>query len=119
MTTRVFVYGSLRRGERANGFLADAMFVGLARTVPGFTLYDLGAFPAMVQTGEGSVLGELYDVDDATLARLDRYEGHPHFYLRQPITLEHGGRAEAYLLQVDQVCGTAIVCEGDWRARTG
>jgi gamma-glutamylaminecyclotransferase len=117
MTTRIFVYGSLRRGERANGLLADATFVGEARTAVGFTLYDLGSFPGVVRCGDRAVLGELYEVDDATLERLDRYEGHPHFYLRQAIDLEGGARAETYLLRKEQVRGGDVVLSGDWFAR--
>jgi gamma-glutamylaminecyclotransferase len=117
MTTRLLVYGSLRRGERANGFMDGAIFVSLARSAPGWTLYDLGAFPGLVRTGEGTVLGEIYDVDDELLVRLDRYEGTPRFYRREAIELEDGGSAQTYTLRADQVGGCAVVRGGDWCAR--
>jgi len=43
-----------------------------------------------------TVYGEIYHVDDEFLARLDRFEGHPHLYQRDVITItiisdtEHG-----------------------------
>jgi gamma-glutamylaminecyclotransferase len=117
MNTRLLVYGSLRRGERANRFLADATFVGVARTAPGCMLYDLGAFPGLVHGGEGAVLGELYDVDDDLLARLDRYEGTPNFYRRELVELEDGSSAQTYTLRLEQVRGCPVVGGGDWCKR--
>lgn len=75
--TTVFVYGTLKRGGSNHLFLVGQHFLGAARTVPGFTLYSLGDYPGMVRTPgdtEG-VTGELWSVDDACLAELDRLEG--------------------------------------------
>ena len=83
----------------------------------GWTLYDLGPFPALVRAGKGTVVGELYEVDDDLLAQLDRYEGTPSFYRREVIALEDGSTAHAYTLRDDQVRGRAIVKGGDWCAR--
>jgi gamma-glutamylcyclotransferase (GGCT)/AIG2-like uncharacterized protein YtfP len=40
------------------------------------------------------VKGELYMVDEPTLARLDRLEGHPQFYSREEIRISAGAGAE-------------------------
>jgi gamma-glutamylcyclotransferase (GGCT)/AIG2-like uncharacterized protein YtfP len=64
-------------GQGNHRLIANTRFLGAARTAAGFTLYDLGAFPGMVAEGSGAVEGEVYAIDDATLARLDRLEGHP------------------------------------------
>lgn len=45
MSGLLFVYGTLQRGRVNHGQLAGQRFVGPARTVPGFRLYDLGAIP--------------------------------------------------------------------------
>lgn len=83
--TRVFVYGTLRRGEPNHHLLDARMLLRAGRTEPRFTLVSLGAFPAMIDGGETAVVGEVYDVDAVTLAALDRLEGHPRFYRRRPI----------------------------------
>ena len=112
--TRVFVYGSLRRGLHNHHFLAGATFVGDDVTEPAFTLYSLGAFPAMVQGGTTSVVGEVYEVDARTLAALDRLEGHPHFYQRVPATLRSGAAVETYVVPPATVRGREVVEGGDW-----
>jgi gamma-glutamylcyclotransferase (GGCT)/AIG2-like uncharacterized protein YtfP len=116
MSTRVLVYGSLLSGEPNHRLLARATLVGAARTQAGFTLYDLGAFPGMVAGGDGAVLGEVYEVDAATLASLDRLESHPSWYCRTPITLADGRAVETYLLTHRHVAGCPVVASGDWRA---
>jgi gamma-glutamylcyclotransferase (GGCT)/AIG2-like uncharacterized protein YtfP len=74
--TRVFVYGTLLAGEPNHRVLAGARLVANARTEPAFELRDLGPFPGLVSSGAHAVAGEVYEVDEATLAALDRLEGH-------------------------------------------
>lgn len=80
----VFVYGSLMRGFGNHGLLESSAFISEA-TAEGLRLYTLGAFPAVLSgdDGDSPVRGEVYSVDDETLARLDRLEGHPNFYRRE------------------------------------
>jgi len=73
----IFVYGTLKRGCRNHGYLAGQHLLGEAHTMPGFTLYALIGYPGLVedpQDHEG-VRGELWDVDDSCLRRLDELEG--------------------------------------------
>lgn len=90
MNTLLFVYGTLKRGCCNHAMMTGAGFVAAARTVPGYRLHDLGGFPALVATSgdtEG-VIGEIWSVNAATLARLDAFEGvHQGLYHRAPITL--------------------------------
>jgi gamma-glutamylcyclotransferase (GGCT)/AIG2-like uncharacterized protein YtfP len=116
MTTRVLVYGSLLKGEPNHRLLARAAFVGAVRTTAEFTLHDLGAFPGMVAGGADTIAGEVYEVDAATLADLDRLESHPRWYKRTPITLADGAEVETYLLTPRDVAGSPRVASGDWRA---
>ncbi|HJL14439.1 MAG TPA: gamma-glutamylcyclotransferase family protein, partial [Sandaracinaceae bacterium LLY-WYZ-13_1] len=76
-----------------------------ARTVPRYRLVSLGRFPAMVGGGRTRVVGEVYEVDGATLERLDRLEGHPGFYRRRQVELDDGRSAIAYLLSPAQAAG--------------
>ena len=106
---RVFVYGSLMRGFYNHHLLDDRDFVREAQTEARFELYSLGAFPAMVEGGATAIHGEVYEIDAATLGRLDRLEGHPNFYERKQILLSDGGLVWAYLLKDEQVRGRSIV----------
>ena len=111
-----FAYGSLMRGMGNHRALQGAALVRIALTAPSFTLHDLGSFPGMVEGGATRVHGELYELDDKTLAALDRLEGHPVFYRRHEITLSDGARADAYLLPAAGYSRFPVVVGGDWRA---
>ncbi len=113
--TRVLVYGSLMSGHANHRLLVSATFLRVAHTEPAFTLLNLGAFPAMIAGGATSVRGEIYDVDDATLAALDRLEGHPGFYRRELVPLRDGARVFAYVLASGAERRHDIVESGDWR----
>lgn len=121
-TYRVFVYGTLMGGLGNHGLLADggATFLGPALTARPRPMYDLGWFPAVVdRLGHDQVVGELYLVDGPTLARLDRLEGHPHSYRREPVGIAGGPDAWMYLMDPRRIAGRAglaLVRGGDWRA---
>ncbi len=111
----LFVYGTLMRdGVRAR-HLEGQRFLGAARTVPRYALYDLGAYPGLVEENPGSaVAGELYEVETGLIALLDRVEGAPELYRLLPIELE--GRNEtvhAYVYQRD-TAGHPRLAEGRW-----
>jgi len=112
-TTRLFVYGTLRRDPRHELYhllAKNARFIGEA-TAPG-KLFDLGEYPGMIPDRSGCVVGELYEIGkqhwSSVIARLDEYEGcspndpRPHEYRRDIIEiLLHNGevsQAWAYVL---------------------
>ncbi len=70
----VFVYGTLRQGMRLHHYLSQDEFIGRA-VLSDATMYDLGAYPAVVLRGHGDVYGELYFITPATLRILDNLEG--------------------------------------------
>jgi gamma-glutamylcyclotransferase (GGCT)/AIG2-like uncharacterized protein YtfP len=115
--TLVFVYGTLLAGESNHELLVGAKLVAAGRTPAAFRLYDLGAFPALVRGGEHAVVGEVYEVDEPTLAALDRLEEHPEYYRRTRIVLDDGTPVETYLLDPAQVAGYPVIPSGSWRAR--
>jgi gamma-glutamylcyclotransferase (GGCT)/AIG2-like uncharacterized protein YtfP len=89
MKTRVFVYGTLKRGYGLHSVLHGQRFLGHAQTAPRYRLYDVGCFPALVEHVDGlPVQGEVYEVDARTLAALDRCEGEGHLYRRAQIQLD-------------------------------
>jgi gamma-glutamylcyclotransferase (GGCT)/AIG2-like uncharacterized protein YtfP len=73
----LFVYGTLKRRGSNHALLAGQTFVGEARTAPGFRLYELDGYPGMIPLPEdrAGVEGEVWSVDAAGMAELDRLEG--------------------------------------------
>lgn len=111
--TKVFVYGTLRYGMGAHRMLRDSEYLGVTETEDGFALMDMGSCPAMVPAAAGRVRGEVYLVDPATLADLDRYESHPRLYRRTPIGVEDFGVVAAYVW-VGRALSGDVVLGGDW-----
>lgn len=115
---KVFVYGTLMRGEPAHALLGDAQLVGVVRTEPRYTLVLLDGYPGLVDAGDTAVGGELYQLpdDEARLRELDRYEDAPELYQRE---LRSFGEHEAwvYLLRPEHAAGRPVIASGDWRRR--
>ena len=115
MAVLIFVYGTLLRGEANHPQLSDAAFVRSACTEARYELVDLGGYPALLEDGNTAVSGEVYDVNSALLARLDRFEEVPELYERKPIALIDG-HIEAYVMSRDRAGGAPRIEDGDWRA---
>ncbi|MEK7470263.1 MAG: gamma-glutamylcyclotransferase family protein [Planctomycetota bacterium] len=113
----VFVYGTLLRGERNHALLAGATFAGEGRTIPAFELADLGPYPTLVAGGRVAVEGEVWEIDGATLARLDELEEVPTLFQRKRIPLEDGRVVEAYLMPSEATAGAKRIAGGDWKKR--
>jgi gamma-glutamylcyclotransferase (GGCT)/AIG2-like uncharacterized protein YtfP len=113
---RLFVYGTLMRGGPRHRALAGQRFLGAARTLPHYTLFDLGAYPGLVASPEGgqAVHGELYEVEAALIPLLDRVEGAPALYRLGPVALEGGdGSAYAYFYR-QSTEGYSPCADGRW-----
>jgi hypothetical protein len=78
---------------------------------------DLGGRSWRVVSDGSLSGGETYEVDEPTLAAMDRLEGHPDFYCRSTIALTTGVSVETYLLTAGQVAGRPIIASGSWRLR--
>lgn len=109
MTHRVFVYGTLKRGYPNNPLLEGSEFLGEAVTVLTYKAVTVPAyktvrssFPVIMPDPSGKpVAGEIYSVDDATLARLDQLEREGRSYDRVMIdatlSLSNGGPTQAFI----------------------
>jgi gamma-glutamylcyclotransferase (GGCT)/AIG2-like uncharacterized protein YtfP/lysophospholipase L1-like esterase len=85
---RIFVYGTLKRGGCRVHVLRDQRFLGTAKTVAGYRLYNTGSYPALVEDAGGlEVEGEVWEVDDDCLRSLDAIECVPDLYERRPVGL--------------------------------
>jgi gamma-glutamylcyclotransferase (GGCT)/AIG2-like uncharacterized protein YtfP len=115
VTTRLFIYGTLLRGEPDHDVLRGAELVGTARTERGFTLVEARAIAGLVQSGDGDVVGEIYD------APYETFRAHeakfPALFERREIRLADGTTAQAFLLSQDQARGLRRIRGGDWRQR--
>lgn len=110
---RVATYGTLKRGfGNYNRLMQTAEFVGKCKFKG--TMYSMGGFPAVSLHGDTDIHGELFDVDDETLDRLDQLEGHPRWYLRQKVDTSNGP-AWVYTQDADQqLSNLPIVKSGIW-----
>ena len=108
----VFVYGTLKRGEKNHHWLEGASWQGEAE-LNGVVLHDLGPFP-MAVIGEGKAIGEVYAVEVSGLARLDELEAYPRLYDRQALSLSDGRQVWVYLGRPRQVCHAPLVVGGSW-----
>jgi gamma-glutamylcyclotransferase (GGCT)/AIG2-like uncharacterized protein YtfP len=120
---KVFVYGSLLSGMGNHGLLSTSKKIGDTRSPRNFNMIDLGYYPGVMQDShsDGVVLGEVYEIDDITLARLNRLEGYIEtdpkrgLYDRIEIDTEFG-KAFIYIYN-DRYGreGSNKVENGDWR----
>ena len=113
----VFVYGSLRRGgARAmsirfpnSKFIADAKVNG--------NLYDLGAYPGLLLNESSSlVIGEVYEVDDEILNKLDDFEASSNYWRKEvEISLgTHRMRGWTYEPNPEFYSLLTLITSGDW-----
>jgi gamma-glutamylcyclotransferase (GGCT)/AIG2-like uncharacterized protein YtfP len=115
--SRLFVYGTLMRGEHHHDVIEAAHFVGEARTLPAYDFVLIDYYPALIPGGSRAIHGELYDVDAATLAALDALEDVPALYLRERITLADGQSAETYLLPRERAAEAKPLAVDSFRRR--
>ncbi len=121
MTTRVFVYGTLRSGQHNAWRLRTATKVCDAETRAEFRLWCFGGWPAVTQGGSTTIRGEVWEVDDNTLAQLDALEEVPDVYQRVEVELAGGLCAHIWVMRLDDVADAHEVAGGDWaehRARS-
>ena len=73
----VFVYGTLKKGERAYSRLEGSKLIAMAELQPEYKLVNCGRYPALVKVknGTNAVPGEIYEVAKNVLQELHDYEG--------------------------------------------
>lgn len=113
----VFVYGTLRRGCALSmsvrfpdsKFIADAKVSG--------SLYDLGAYPGLLlNESNSSVIGEVYEVDDEVLNKLDDFEASSN-YLRKQVEISLGDYKRIcwiYEPNPEFYSHRTLITSGDW-----
>ena len=81
----LFVYGTLRKGEKNNSLLENSKYLGLASTTDKYTLILDGGVPFLLDIPYTYITGDLYEIDLQTLKNIDALEGHPELYKRKLI----------------------------------
>lgn len=131
MAQRLFVYGTLMSGagHRMGARLQrEGRLVGPGR-IKG-RLYDLGAFPALVETGttDGDVFGEVHELADPenSFRWLDAYEGIvagceaqcDYVRTERLVRLENGAELTAWVyVYRAPVIADRIIASGRWLPR--
>jgi gamma-glutamylcyclotransferase (GGCT)/AIG2-like uncharacterized protein YtfP len=94
---QVFVYGTLKSGHGNHHYLRNATFKGPLTLTLKAKMFCVG-FPVLMKSRDKvKVEGELYEVDRATFAALDRLEGQNHMYKRRRNRLPDGTYAWIYI----------------------
>lgn len=113
---RIFVYGTLRKAEVNHYLLEGAAYLGEHRTLSRYKMLHLGAYPGVIEGGSTPIQGEVYRIDRAHLAKLDRLEDYPRLYTRKLIQTPWG-RAWIYLYQGSKA-DRELIGSGNWQGRS-
>ncbi|KJY82020.1 gamma-glutamylcyclotransferase [Vibrio galatheae] len=111
MQQLVFVYGTLRYGQVNHYLLEQSQWLGNHATPPIYALYDLGAYPAVIE-GHSVIYGEVYQVDEHTLQQLDLLEDVPVTYRREQVETPFGPAWMYVYQQSNQL--DVLISSGDW-----
>ncbi len=110
----VFVYGTLCLGQSNHALLENSYYVGGA-ILDNHFMFSLGGFPGIHEDYGSVVQGEIWVVDEETLANLDGLEGHPDFYCRHMREVRDGrGRIVQCWVYVYQGEAGELIPSGDW-----
>jgi gamma-glutamylcyclotransferase (GGCT)/AIG2-like uncharacterized protein YtfP len=119
--TFIFIYGTLLPGLRLEAQMGGARFVAAAQVLG--RLVDVGRYPGFLQ-GDGLVTGEVYEVDELHLARLDVVEDMvpgdraASQYWREQVTVAAGqfpGPPLPTPVSQRPVDGCTAIAHGDYR----
>ncbi len=113
---RVFVYGTLKRGQRNFHYLRDAEFVAEFVTEAIYSMHSFDTYPAVCLPGQHAVHGEIYHVSGAHFRQLDELERYPEYYQRIEIPTYHGD-AWMYIVE-SELCRGQPLLAGNWPPST-
>ena len=78
----IFVYGSLKEGKYNFGRFGPTKVIQKDVKINGFSLYNLGPYPCIVETGnpENFVIGEIHEVSEGNYSSIARMEFGAGYY---------------------------------------
>ncbi len=117
----LFVYGTLKRECASHQLMKNANFVCKTCTFQKYTMIDLGPFPGVLYDSPISLItGEIYNVDNRLLCKLDVYEG--EWYFRSEVKMENGMTAQMYFLKDIPFFiknSISVIPSGTWEDKMG
>lgn len=83
MINKVLVYGSLMKGYWNHPLIADQKCIGTG-ILKGYEMYHVHSFPGIIKGNISDfIVGEVYEVPEDVLKRLDRLESEGELYIRK------------------------------------
>jgi len=96
MKLLLFVYGTLMKGHSNDHYLREEKYLGIGR-LKNYEMYHVSTYPGIVENLGGYVVGELYEVDEATVKTLDILEDEGNLFNRKLIKVSlDGDELDAY-----------------------
>jgi gamma-glutamylcyclotransferase (GGCT)/AIG2-like uncharacterized protein YtfP len=90
----VFVYGTLKKCCSNHYIIEEAKFIGKAITNDPYELYNL-YYPCLFESNDNTkskrIFGEVYEIDQNMLIKLDKFESTPDLYYRKEININIKG----------------------------
>ena len=113
----VFVYGTLRQGgvRAMPSIFPDSKFIGEASV--GGSLYDFGAYPGLLlDEANSSVVGEVYEVGEEILNKLDDIESSSYYRRKQVEVSLSNQRMTCWVYEPDSELypRRTLITSGDW-----
>jgi gamma-glutamylcyclotransferase (GGCT)/AIG2-like uncharacterized protein YtfP len=72
---KVFVYGTLRKGESNHHIIEGCTYLGTT-VLKDYSMISMGFYPAAIPVSGGRIVGEVYEVCDLVMEDLDSLEGY-------------------------------------------
>lgn len=101
----VGVYGTLKKGFRANDLLEDSELVKDGFFKVKYRMHHIGGFPALIPSKyKNKIYFEIYDVkDESIIEHLDNYEGYPSLFKKN--VFEVDGKSVMIYTAGEGICG--------------
>lgn len=115
---KVFVYGTLMKKYWNHYFLEGKICIGEGK-LKGYEMYHVSSFPGIVESKQNEVLGEVYEIDEETLKRLDRLEAAGIMYIRkEESVIVNGEEIKAFVyVWNESIKGCEKVKEMPWKPK--
>lgn len=114
--TKVAVYGSLKKGFRANTLMKDAKFIGKDKIKCNFQMYAISWYPALIPTeSQNEIEFEFYEVDEDTMSSLKDYEGYPDLFQIDNVQYKGDNYIIFIMNETHITKNTKIIKNGIWQ----
>ncbi len=91
----LFVYGVMRKNCANHSFIKDCPYIGLFKTEKKYQMVQYNNFPYtsdykfFENEDYVSIIGEVYEVTEQVLSKINTFSGYPNYYKRDLITVNN------------------------------